>query len=209
MAEVAVYNMQGEKTGQLALNDAVFNIEVSPELVQFVSRLQRANAHVPYAHTKGRAQIRGGGRKPWKQKGTGNARHGSIRSPLWRGGGVTFGPTSIRNMEKKVNKKEKNKAVKMMLSDKVASDAFIVVDSFEGLKGKTKELATALTKLPAKESSVLIAYSTKNEEVKRGARNLPKVNTILIDSINVGDLLKYQFVLVDKAGVEVLEKRFQ
>ncbi len=204
MPKVAVYNSKGESAGEMSLDDAVFAVEIDPALVQFVMNAQRANAHVPFAHTKGRKEIRGGGRKPWRQKGTGNARHGSIRSPLWRGGGVTFGPTNARNQAKKVNKKERRAALRMVLSDKVAEKAFIVVESLKDTEGKTKNLATVLQKLPAKEKSTLIAVNEKDAALTRAAQNIPKVNTVLADSLNVLDLLQYQYVVIDKAGVETL-----
>lgn len=209
MAKTLVYNIQGEKAGELELADAIFQVDIQPELVQFVARLQRANAHVPYAHAKGRRDVSGGGRKPWRQKGTGNARHGSIRSPLWRGGGATFGPSKLRNMKKKVNKKEKQAAIRMVLSDKLAHNALAVVDGVDALTGKTSEIAQLLEKLPTGDTSVLIATGEKNEMMTRAAKNLQKVNTTLAESLNVGDLLKYQYLVLDKAAVEAIVKRFQ
>ncbi|MFH1426197.1 MAG: 50S ribosomal protein L4 [Candidatus Kerfeldbacteria bacterium] len=204
MAKVKLYNLDGKASGEIELDDAVFGVEVNPELVQFVVSAQQANAHIPYAHTKQRAEKRGGGRKPWRQKGTGRARHGSSRSPIWRGGGVTFGPTNDRNMTKKVNKKEKRKALSMVLSDKVSGNMFIVIDSIEQLEGKTKQLATVLSALPSKGKSVLIASGKKNAKLTRAANNLPNANTVLADSLSVGDVLKYNYVLIDKDGVETV-----
>lgn len=209
MPKVHVYNIEGKQTEEISLDETIFGVKIQPELIQFVVQAQRANAHIPFAHTKGRADVRGGGRKPWKQKGTGNARHGSIRSPLWRGGGVTFGPTKDRNMTKKVNQKERRKAIRMMLSDKVAHDALIVIDSFADLTGKTKQTAELLKKLPAKDKSVLIAVGEKNEIVTRSSKNITRLNTILADSINVADLLKFEYLILDKTGIDTIVARFK
>lgn len=208
MPTVNVYNLEGKQTGEITLDDAIFGVKVQPELIQFVVRAQRANAHVPYAHTKGRAEVRGGGRKPWKQKGTGNARHGSIRSPLWKGGGVTFGPTNVRNMSLKVNQKERRKAIRMILSDKAARNQLIVLESVEGLTGKTKQMSQLLNALPIKDHSALIALGTKNDMLKRSSQNLPRVNSVLADSLNAADLLKFEYMVVDKAGIETVVSRF-
>lgn len=209
MATVKVYNLKGEETGDLKLDDAVFGVEVKPALVQYVLRAQRANAHAPYAHTKDRSEKRGGGKKPWAQKGTGRARHGSSRSPIWRGGGVTFGPRSNRNMKKKINKKENRAAIRMVLSDKVSEKMLLVVDSFEGLEGKTKQLATMLAATPAQGRSILIASGEKNAALTRSVQNLPKTDSTMARSLNVTSLLKNQYLLVDKAGIEALTEQFK
>lgn len=209
MATIDTYNLSGEKSGSLDLLDEVFGVEVNAATVSFVANAQRANAHVPYAHTKGRADVRGGGKKPWRQKGTGRARHGSSRSPIWRGGGVTFGPTKFRNPSKKVNKKTRRAAIRMMLSDKVAHNALFVVDSLDELTGKTKQIAELIAKLPMEKEVCLIASATKNPTLTRAARNLLKVNTVMADSVNVGDLLKYKYVIVDKSGVEKMSDVFK
>lgn len=209
MATVTVHNLKGDKVEDLKLDDAVFGVEVKPELVQFVADAQRANAHVPYAHTKGRGDVRGGGKKPWRQKGTGRARHGTTRSPIWRGGSVTFGPSKFRNMGKKVNKRQRRAAIRMMLSDKAATGGLIVVDSLADLTGKTKEVAAMINALPLERQSAIIAPGEKNEGLTRAAQNLQKVNTMMADSVNVGDMLKYRYLIVDKAGVEQLTAVFK
>lgn len=208
MPTTAVYNQQGQQVDELELVEAVFGVKADPQLIQAVVRIQRANAHAPYAHTKNRAEVRGGGRKPWAQKGTGRARQGSIRSPQWRGGGVVFGPRKERNTEKKVNEKERRAAIRMVLSSKASEQRVVVIDSFDGLSGKTKEFAVLLNTLPTQGHSALIASGKKCEPLKRSARNVPRVNTVLADSVNVMDLLKYQYLVVDKPGVETLIKRF-
>lgn len=205
---VPLYSLNGEKTGTVDLDPKVFGVQIKPLLVQFVANAQRANAHQPYAHVKTRGEVRGGGRKPWKQKGTGRARHGSSRSPIWRGGGVTFGPTNERNMSKKVNKKEKQSAVRMCLTDKASEQHLFVIDSFDGAEGTTKQLATLLQKLSAVGRGALIATGAKNELVTRAAQNLPKTNTVLADSVNVLDLLQYRYLVIDKAGVEKIVSHF-
>ncbi len=201
MSKVAVYNLTGESAGDMELDASVFGVELNSGLVQLVARAQRANAHIPVAHTKGRAEVRGGGKKPWRQKGTGRARHGSSRSPLWRGGGVTFGPTKERNMSLKINKKSKRAALRMMLTDKAAEKRLIVIDSFDGVDGKTKQISTLLEKVAENRPSV-IASGVKNDSLRRAAGNLARVNTMLADSLNVGDLLKYRYLIIDKAGIE-------
>jgi large subunit ribosomal protein L4 len=208
MAKVKVYNLKGEAAGELTLDDAVFGVEVDAKIVQFVSNAQRNNAYQPYAHTKDRSDVSGGGKKPWRQKGTGRARQGSIRSPQWRGGGSVFGPRKERNHDQKVNKKVRRQAIRMVLSDKAASNMLVVVDSFEGMTGKTKELSSVLSKLPTKRSSTLIAAAKKSDVLNRASRNIARVNTVLADSVNVRDLLAYKFLVIDKSGAEELVKQF-
>src|SRR3989339_399497 len=206
MLSTTVYNLKGEKSGKMELLSKVFGVKINPKLIQFVVQAQRANAHVPYAHTKDRSEVSGGGKKPWKQKGTGSARQGSIRSPLWRGGGVTFGPSKLHNTQQKINKKEKKLATAMALSDKLSSELLIVVDSWEGLNGKTKEMFTLLNKLTVKNSSVLIVSGKLDDKLQRASKNLKKSNNTTADSIGVTSLLKYKFLVIDKAGIEVLIK---
>lgn len=209
MAQVAIYNREGKKTGELTVSDAVFAVKGKPEVVHFVANAQRANASIPYADTKTRGEVRGGGRKPRPQKGTGQSRQGSIRAPQWKGGGVIFGPTSNRNMSKKINQKTRRKAICMVLSDKLRHETLVVIDSFDGMSGKTKELSQTLHALPVNGASALVASGAKNEALQRAARNLKKVNTTLADSVNVLDLLKYRYVVVDTAGIEKIVAQFQ
>lgn len=209
MSKVTVYNIKGEQVGEVALAPEVFGVTPKPEVVQFVVRAQRANAHVPYGHSKRRGQVSGGGRKPWKQKGTGRARQGSIRAPQWKGGGVNFGPNSDRNMSMKVNKSTKHTALRMVLSDKVNDQLFVVVDTFDGLDGKTKQLSAAMNALPVKRRTALVASVKKQAPLQRAARNLAGVNSVLVDSLNVVDLMKYRFLVVDKEGVERITATLQ
>ena len=196
MPKVQVYNLNGEKVKEIDLNPDIFAIDVKPEVVQQVVVAQIANSREAIAHTKGRSEKRGGGRKPWKQKGTGRARHGSVRSPLWTGGGVTFGPTKFRNFKQRINKKVRKKAIYMALSDKVNNNSLILVEDLNIPEAKTKSLIEVLNKLPLKDKKVLLVLDKKNENIVRGASNLPTVMTLPLKSLNVVDLLKYEFVLM-------------
>jgi len=163
MPKVQVYNLNGEKIREVELSASIFNIEIKPEVVQLVVVAQMANSRESIAHAKGRAEVRGGGRKPWNQKGTGRARHGSSRSPLWVGGGVTFGPTKERNFKKQVNKKVKKKALNMVLTDKVQNNNLILVEDFNIPEAKTKSLVEVLNKLPGKGKKTLLVLDKKDD----------------------------------------------
>ncbi|MBU4315031.1 50S ribosomal protein L4 [Patescibacteria group bacterium] len=201
MAKVDVYTIDGSKKEILDLPDQLFSVRVNPTLIAEAVRVQDANSRVITAHTKDRSEVRGGGRKPWKQKGTGRARHGSRRSPIWIGGGVTFGPNSLRNFFLKINKKAKRKALASILSDKVASNAFIILNELP-VEGGTKGLANIRKALPgAQESAVIVTVSNETDAI-RAARNLQKTSTISAQSLNVRDLLKSKYVIASKAAVE-------
>jgi large subunit ribosomal protein L4 len=162
------------------------------------------------AHTKTKGEVRGGGRKPWRQKGTGRARHGSTRSPLWIGGGVTFGPRTERNYAQKINKKMRRKALLMGLTDKVKEDNLIVVDKLEMPEIKTKNLVKILNKLPAqKTNSTLIVLAAKDDKIVKSAQNLIKVKTILADSLNIIDIMQYRFMIIDKAGIKKISEVYK
>jgi len=200
---VKLYDFAGKELGAENLDPKFFGVEIKPEVVQEVVVSQQKNAREVLAHTKGRAEVRGGGKKPWRQKGTGRARHGSIRSPLWVGGGITFGPTSDRNFSVKVNKKLKKKALAMVFSDKVASEKLILVDSYNMPEGKTKVLKGSLDKFPSKGKKVLIVTKNAEDNIVRAARNMTKVSTIGYSSLNVFDVLKNEYLLINK---DLLEK---
>ena len=204
--EVKVYNQNGEVIGSEKLSAEMFEVPLNIDLVSQVAKVQEANRRQVLANTLGRSEVRGGGKKPWKQKGTGRARHGSIRSPLWVGGGITFGPTKDRNFSLNINKKMKRKALKMVLSDKAKTDALIVVDSLKLETGKTKNIATMLTKFPMKKKSALIVYGNKNEHIVKGARNIPKVTSENVQNLNVLDLLKYQYMIIEKDALSLIGK---
>ncbi len=210
MIKVKVYNLEGKETEELKLDSDIFGTEINPNLVHQVVEAQRAAARQNLAHTKTKAEVRGGGKKPWRQKGTGRARAGSIRSPLWRGGGVIFGPRNERVFTKKINKKMKKKALFMTLTDKVKENSFIVLEKIELPKIKTKEIVKIIKKLPIKkEAKILISLPQKDENVIKSTRNLNKVKTILADSLNVIDVLKADYLLTDKAGIKKITETFK
>jgi len=208
MAKVKVYNQQGEATGEIELQANLFEVEANPALIHEVVVAQQANSREAIAHTKDRSEVRGGGRKPWRQKGTGRARAGTIRSPLWRGGGVTFGPTKERNFSKRVNKKAKQKALAMVLSDKVKNDRLIVVDTLKLPELKTKNFVAVYEKLPVSGKKTLVVTDPENKDVQRAARNVPKVDLIGATSMNVVDTLSHEYLLVTKEAVEILHKTY-
>ncbi|MDD5341610.1 MAG: 50S ribosomal protein L4 [Patescibacteria group bacterium] len=210
MAKVNVYNLAGKEIEKLDLDPKIFEVKANPALIHQVIEVQRANSRLKLAHTKTKGEVRGGGKKPWRQKGTGRARHGSSRSPLWIGGGITFGPRTEREFSKKINKKMKKKALFMTLSDKVKENNFIVVDKLvlEGIK--TKNFYNILKKLPMQGVfSTLVAMAKKDDIISRSAKNIKKTKTILADSLNVYDVLKYRFLLIDKEGVKKISDTYK
>ncbi len=206
MATVPVYNQEGKESGTVELSDAIFGVQSKGALIYQVYEALRANAREPWADTKNRGEVSGGGKKPWAQKGTGRARHGSIRSPIWKGGGVAFGPLSTRNYKQKINQKMKQQAVRMCLSDKVAEKKFLVVESFDA-SGKTKAVVKFRTSLPCAKKTTLMVAEGNNETLRRATRNIPHVSTVRASDVNVVDLLNHQFILVNKAALEVLQNR--
>lgn len=208
MSSVKLYNMSGKVVGEQTLPDRLFAVPVKAGVVHQVMVSQQANSRQVLAHTKTKGEVRGGGRKPWKQKGTGRARQGSIRNPQWRGGGVAFGPRSNRNFSVKVNKTMKQAALAMVLSDKVANDRLIVVDQFAVPAAKSKQLRDALKVLPSGSSKTLLALGEMDTNVVRAAQNLSKIGFCAANSLNVVDLLNYEYVVVDQAAVAKMEKTF-
>ena len=204
--KVAVYNLAGEKVGDVALDPYLFEVEPKPEVVHQVVVAQEKNSRVNLAHTKDRSEKRGGGRKPWRQKGTGRARAGSSRSPIWKGGGVTFGPRKEQNYSVRLNKKQKNLALRMVLSDKVKENNLVVVDKLEFPELKTKKLTEVLNKLPIKGMKTVIALAKEDPKLVRAAKNLDKVLALGANSLNVIDLLKYKYLLVSKAGLAEMKE---
>jgi len=205
MAQVKLYNTEGKEQGNIDLNDAIFGAEMNNDLVHQVYVAMRANARQPWAHSKDKSEIAGGGRKPWKQKGTGRARHGSIRSPLWRGGGVTFGPLKTRNFAQKINRKMNALAVKMCLAGKVQDTKLFVVENF-ATEGKTKKL-NELKKALGTNRTTLVVTAEKNEDVLRSVANATSTDVTRAQDVNVVDLLHHQFVIISKDAVSALEKR--
>ncbi len=203
MANVKVYNIEGKEVGSLELNDAVFGVEINDHLVHMAVVQQLANKRQGTQSAKTRAEVSGGGRKPWRQKGTGHARQGSTRSPQWKGGGVVFAPKP-RDYSFKMNKKEKALAIKSALTSRVNEAKFFVLDdlSFDAIK--TKKMKAVLDNL--KVEKALVVLGEKNDNVQLSARNLPKVRTVISNSINVYDILKYDTMVLTKDAVAKIEE---
>ena len=195
--------MEGKQVGDIELNDAVFGVEVNNHLVHMAVVNQLANNRQGTQSAKTRSEVSGGGRKPWKQKGTGHARQGSTRSPQWTGGGIVFAPKP-RDYSFKMNKKEKQLALKSALTSRVLENKFIVVDEIKLEEAKTKKFAEAMNNL--KVSKALVVLNTNDANVVRSAKNIPTVKTALTNTINVYDILKYDTVVIDKAAVATIEE---
>ena len=204
MANVSVYNMEGKEVGTMELNDAVFGVEVNEHLVHMAVVQQLANNRQGTQKAKTRSEVSGGGRKPWKQKGTGHARQGSTRSPQWTGGGVVFAPAP-RDYSFKLNRKEKRAALKSALTDKVQSNKLIVIDELKFDEIKTKSFKNVLDNLKINSKS-LVVLNEKDEKVVLSARNIPTVKTALTNTINVYDILHAQTVVLTKEAVKTIEE---
>ena len=205
---VDIYSQDGKKTGQTRLPSEIFGVKVNPDLVYQVVFSQMANRRKVIAHTKGRGEVRGGGRKPWRQKGTGRARHGSMRSPLWRGGGVTFGPRKERVFKKKIPKKMRRKVLFMVLSGKVKNNLLILLDKLKIEKPKTKLMVDILKNLPSKGESTLIALPEYDKNIILAARNLPGIDTLLARDLNALDLLIFKYLIMPKDSIKVIKETF-
>lgn len=202
-----LYNQSGEGIGTVELPDKIFNLKVNTDLLHQAVVTQMANQRKPLAHAKGRGEVRGGGKKPWRQKGTGRARHGSIRSPIWKGGGVTHGPTKDKVYSKKMNKKARQKALFMALSSKAKDGKLLVVDSIVLDQLKTKKMKEVLDKLsPQKQGSVLLVQPDAN--LLRAIRNLPFAKVLRADSLNVVDVLSKKHLILLKEAIPVIEKTY-
>jgi large subunit ribosomal protein L4 len=208
MPNVSVYNQEGKVTGEMQLPAVIFGVTVKEKVVHEAVIAQQANARKSIAHTKTRGEIRGGGKKPWKQKGTGRARQGSTRSPQWVGGGITFGPRSDRNFAIKINRRTKQKALFMALSDKVANGNLLVLESFTPAAPKTREMAKLITVLPVKRIALYVAPSS-NPALVRIARNLKKVHVVTVNSLNIEDVVRSGTVVLEKNAVPALEKIYK
>ena len=203
MATVAVYNTEGKEVDKLELNDNVFGVEINEHLVHLAVVSQLANRRQGTQSAKTRSEVSGGGRKPWRQKGTGHARQGSTRSPQWTGGGVVFAPKP-RDYSMKMNKREKQIAIKSALTSKVLDSKFIVVDEFALEEVKTSKFAKILANLNAPKA--LVVTKDKDEKVILSARNIPTVKTTMTNSINVYDILKYDSLVITKDAVAAIEE---
>ena len=203
MAKVAVYNMEGKEVGSMDLNDAVFGVEVNEHLVHMAVLQQLANNRQGTQKAKTRSEVRGGGRKPWRQKGTGHARQGSIRAPQWKGGGVVFAPVP-RDYSFKLNKKEKRAALKSVLTSRVQENKFIVVDELKMDEIKTKTFKGVLDNLNAEKA--LVVLNDMDANVIASSKNIPTVKTTQTNELNVFDVLKYNTVVVTKDAVATIEE---
>ena len=203
MANVSVFNMEGKEVGTLELNDAVFGVEVNEHLVHMAVVAQLANKRQGTQKAKTRSEVSGGGRKPWRQKGTGHARHGSTRAPQWTGGGVVFAPVP-RDYTIRLNKKEKRLALKSALTSRVQDGKFIVLDELTLNEAKTKNFVNVMKNLNV--AKALVVLNENNENVMRSARNVADVKTSLVNTINVYDILKYNTVVATKAAVAAIEE---
>ena len=203
MANVAVYNMEGKEVDKIELNDSIFGVEINEHLVHMAVLQQLANKRQGTQKAKTRSEVRGGGGKPWRQKGTGHARQGSTRSPQWTGGGVVFAPTP-RDYSFKLNKKEKRAALKSALTSRVVENKFVVVDELKLDEIKTKKFVEVLKNLNVEKA--LVVLNDMDEKVIASAANIPTVKTTQTNELNVFDVLKYDTVVVTKAAVATIEE---
>ena len=203
MANVAVYNMEGKEVDKIELNDSIFGVEINEHLVHMAVLQQLANKRQGTQKAKTRSEVRGGGRKPWRQKGTGHARQSSTRSPQWTGGGVVFAPTP-RDYSFKLNKKEKRAALKSALTSRVVENKFVVVDELKLDEIKTKKFVEVLKNLNVEKA--LVVLNDMDEKVIASAANIPTVKTTQTNELNVFDVLKYDTVVVTKAAVATIEE---
>ena len=204
MANVSVYNMEGSEVGKMDLNDKVFAVDVNEHLMHMAVVLQLANKRQGTQKAKTRSEVRGGGKKPWRQKGTGHARQGSIRAPQWTGGGIVFAPTP-RDYSFKMNKKEKAGAIKSALTSKVNENKFFVMDSLKFDEIKTKKMAGVMDALKVNKALVVLD-GEDNDNVELSARNIAGVRTVYSNAINVYDILKYDTVIITKNAVSKIEE---
>jgi large subunit ribosomal protein L4 len=203
-----IFNQQGKEVGKARLPKEIFEQPFNPDLVHQVVVSQMANRRQVIAHTKTRGEVRGGGRKPWPQKGTGRARAGSIRSPLWRGGGVVFGPRKERFFKKIIPKKMRRKALFMVLSQKVKENLLILLDQLKLEKPKTKEMAKIVEKILPEKKTVLLALPNLDKNIILASRNLPKVTTIQARELNCLDLLSYKYLIMPKESLKIIKETF-
>ena len=203
MAKVAVYNMEGKEVDSIELNDSIFGVEINEHLVHMAVLQQLANNRQGTQKAKTRSEVRGGGRKPWRQKGTGHARQGSTRSPQWTGGGVVFAPVP-RDYSFKLNKKEKRAALKSVLTSKVAENKFVVVDELKLDEIKTKKFVQVMNNLNVEKA--LVVLNDMDTKVIASAANIPTVKTAQTNELNVFDALKYDKVVVTKAALATIEE---
>lgn len=208
-----LFNFEGIKIGDIELPPEIFNVEVKDVVIHQVARWQSLNTYYPYAHTKDRSEVRGGGRKPWRQKGTGRARHGSIRSPIWVGGGVAFGPRKDTIKQIKINKKIKNKALAMVLTQKFKDNFLKIIDKIDVENFKTKNFDNFFSKFlqprktRKKRETALLVIDNNNQQIFRCVRNLPYADVIEARNLNVLSLLNHKYLFLTKNALDVLQER--
>lgn len=206
--KVATFAQTGEKAGEMELPEKIFGVKLSPDLVHQVMLVQQQNRRAVSAHSKGKGDVSGGGKKPWAQKHTGRARHGSIRSPIWVGGGIAHGPKIERNLKRKISRTMRRKALYMVLSEKAKRDLVVLLEELTLGVGKTKALAKILEKLPSKRENTLIVLPEMNRELIRAGNNLSFAKTMQARELNVWDLLQAKYLVMPKESVQVIEKTF-
>lgn len=205
--KVKIVNKSGP-ADSLEVSSDVFSLKENPELISQALQKELANRRRSIAHTLDRGEVAGGGRKPWRQKGTGNARAGSNRSPLWRGGGITFGPRNTRNFSKKLPKKMAAQAIKMALSDKIRDKKLILVSSLHLQKISTRAVQDFLEKLPIQEGKILVVLGKTNINLELSTANLKYIKTVLVDGMNLLDIINHDYLITDKEALKAIEKRF-
>ncbi len=206
--EAKVYNQKGEEKGKIKLPKEIFEVSLNSDLLHQVVVFQKGNRRQKSAEAKGRAEVRGGGRKPWRQKGTGRARHGSIRSPLWKGGGVTFGPTEEKKIKKRIPKKMRRKALLMALSSKARDKEIIILDKLEVEKGKTKEFMDILNNLKIGDGNLLVVVPEKEDKIVKASRNIPGKKTVRAEDLNALDILNFKNMMMPKQSLKVIKENF-
>jgi len=214
MLSAPLYNSEGEQTGTIKLPEKIFGLKINNDLLFSAINIQAANRRKHLAKVKDRSEVRGGGIKPWRQKGTGRARHGSIRSPLWVGGGVTFGPSTEKVFAKKINKKARRKAMFMALSSKLKDKELFVLEEFKLKEAKTKLMAQLIDKILKQATaaagqvkpSVLAVVKHKEENIVKATRNLPTVKLSVANSLNVFDLLSFKYLFLEKEAIKIIEE---
>lgn len=202
-----VYNSEGKETGTTLLPKEIFEVKMNSDLVHQIMVSQMANKRQGSAHSKDRSEVRGGGKKPWRQKGTGRARHGSSRSPIWKGGGATFGPRNDKVWKKEVPKKMRKKALFMVLSEKAKLNLLVILEDLKIEKGKTKEMVSVLKNLPCK-TKCLIALPDNDKKAVLAARNIPSIRTLEARNLNVLDLMNSRYLLLPKAAIKTIKETF-
>jgi large subunit ribosomal protein L4 len=203
---IKIFNKQGDQIGTMELDSPVFSESAKPELIYQVVKVAESKIRQPLAHTKDRGDVRGGGKKPWKQKGTGRARHGSIRSPLWKGGGVTFGPRVENFTKLTIPRKMVQKAIRAVISDKIKHDNFYVIEDFIFEKPSTKLIIELISKLNLSGKKVLIFTDDRMGNTILSSRNVPKVSPLRLENLNIMDILINESILIDKTSLDALVK---